>query len=207
MSTRLLSFRTACVFVCVFVCVCVRVGMRVCARVTPSRAQSWIRFLFYFFARTVDPRWKCDVNSDKKSTALMRNKKISPQHTHNLLWMSLAQLRFLSSVRCESSGGSATDVARRVSSATPWSCHRVLEPRGRQASGLCSNRRDVGKHTQRAREQMMRRFLMQRALQLLVAATEGCDSCFNHFQNRCDARRCTEHACRSMTHCMGFVCI
>ena len=45
MVTRSLSFRQA--------SVCVRVGMRVCARVTPSRAQSWIHVVF---ARTVDLR-------------------------------------------------------------------------------------------------------------------------------------------------------
>ena len=54
----------------VYVCVCVRVGLRVCAASHPHV----LSLGSCFFASTVDPRWKCDVNSNKKRTALQRNR-------------------------------------------------------------------------------------------------------------------------------------
>ena len=52
-----------CVFVCVFVCVsvCVCVCVRMCAYVC-------VRVCVCGHARTVNPRWKCDVNSNRKRT-------------------------------------------------------------------------------------------------------------------------------------------
>ena len=70
---------------CGYVCIC---------SVTTSRAQSWIRF----FVRTVDPRWKCDVNSNKKKNCLtqslsVRNEKhgVWGVHKRGILIMQSAE--------------------------------------------------------------------------------------------------------------------
>ena len=67
MVTPSLSFREEFLFHCV--CVCVRICARTCAYVCVW----WI----IFFARMVDPRWKCDVNWNKKNR-LSRLKKQFP---------------------------------------------------------------------------------------------------------------------------------
>ena len=65
MVTSLLNFREACVFVCVCAYVCVWVCVHVQRHTLTYSVLDPL-----FFARTVDPRWKCDVNLNKKKNRL-----------------------------------------------------------------------------------------------------------------------------------------